>query len=90
MVLDIESGAVVLIGDGKGADALISFWKRLKSSGAKIEAVAIDMSPAYIEAVPVNLPEASIVFDHFQAIKYFNDKLSDFRRELRKEIEDEQ
>jgi len=90
VVLDIESGAVVFIGDGKSAAALISFWKRLKSSGAKIEAVAIDMSPAYIEAVSTNLPEAIIVFDHFHVIKYFNDKLSNFRRELQREIEDEQ
>jgi transposase len=90
VVLDIESGAVVFIGDGKGAAALISFWNRLKYSGAKIEAVAIDMSPAYIEAVSTNLPGASIVFDHFHVIKYFNDKLSNFRRELQREIEDEQ
>ena len=90
VVLDIDTGAVVFVGDGKGADALIPFWKRLKSSGAKIKAVAIDMSPAYIEAVSTNLTDVAIVFDHFHVIKYFNDKLSDFRRELQREIEDEQ
>ena len=90
VVLDIDTGAVVFVGDGKGADALIPFWKRLKSSGAKIKAVAIDMSPAYIEAVSTNLTDAAIVFDHFHVIKYFNDKLSDFRRALQRDIEDEQ
>lgn len=90
VVFDIDTGAVVFVGDGKGADALIPFWKRLKSSGAHISAVAIDMSPAYIEAVSSNLTEASIVFDHFHVIKYFNDKLSNFRRELHREIEDAQ
>jgi len=90
VVFDIATGAVVFVGDGKGADALIPFWKRLKSSGAKINAVAIDMSPAYIEAVSTNLPDATIVFDHFHVIKYFNDKLSNYRRELQREIEDEQ
>ena len=39
LVLDLESGAVVFVGDGKGADALKPFWKRLKSSGAKNKAV---------------------------------------------------
>ena len=46
IVLDLDSGAVLFVGDGKGADALKPFWKRLRCSQAKIEAVAIDMSPA--------------------------------------------
>ena len=47
VVMDLESGAVVFVGDGKGADALKPFWKRLRPSRAKIEAVAMDMSKAY-------------------------------------------
>ena len=82
MVLDLDSGAVVFVGDGKGADALKPFWKRLRPSGAKIEAVAMDMSAAYRGAVSAHLPEAVIVFDHFHVIKLFNDKLSDLRRSL--------
>ena len=82
VVLDLLSDAVVFVGDGKGVDALTPFWKRLKASGAKIEAVAIDMSPSYIAAVKQNLPQAVIVFDHFHIIKLFNDKLSDLRRDI--------
>jgi len=82
IVLDLQSGAVVFVGEGKGADALLPFWKRLKRSRAKVEAVAIDMSPAYIAAVSEHLHQAAIVFDHFHVIKLFNDKLSDFRRQL--------
>lgn len=85
VVLDLLSGAVVFVGEGKGADALKPFWKRLKRSRAKIEAVAMDMSPAYISAVQTNLPKAVIVFDHFHVIKLFNDKLSDLRRALYRE-----
>src|SRR5665647_1807964 len=51
VVLDLDSGAVVFVGAGKGADSLLGFWKRLRHSRAKIEAVATDMSPAYIAAV---------------------------------------
>src|SRR5512132_3143015 len=40
VVLDLDSGAVVFVGDGKGAKALKPFWKRLRGSQAKIEAVA--------------------------------------------------
>jgi len=85
VVLDLESGAVVFVGDGKGADALKPFWKRLKHSRAKIEAVAMDMSPAYLSAVQANLRQAVIVFDHFHIHKLFNDKLSDLRRQLYRE-----
>jgi transposase len=82
LVLDLESGAVVFVGNGKGADALKPFWKRLRPSGAKIEAVAMDMSAAYRGAVSAHLKGAVIVFDHFHVIKLFNDKLSDLRRSL--------
>ena len=82
VVLDLLSGAVVFVGEGKGAEALAPFWQRLKCSRAKIEAVAIDMSPAYISAVADNLPKATIVFDHFHIIKLFNEKLSDLRRNI--------
>jgi transposase len=85
VVLDLESGAVVFVGDGKGADALKPFWKRLRPSGAKIEAVAMDMSAAYRKAVTTHLPKAKIVFDHFHVVKLFNDKLSDLRRALYRE-----
>jgi transposase len=88
VVLDLESGAVVFVGDGKGADALEPFWRRLRPSGAKIEAVALDMSKAYILAVTENLPEAALVFDRFHVVKLFNDRLSDFRRELQREAEE--
>ncbi len=88
VVLDLESGAVVFVGDGKGADALEPFWRRLRPSGASIEAVAIDMSQAYIMAVHQNLPNAVLVFDRFHVVKLFNERLSDFRRELHREATD--
>ena len=88
VVLDLDSGAVVFVGDGKGADALKPFWKRLRPSGAKIEAVAMDMSAAYREAVSTNLPKAKIVFDRFHVVKLFNEKLSDLRRDLHREATD--
>ncbi len=82
VVVDLGSGAVVFVGDGKGSEALLPFWKRLRPSKARIEAVAIDMSPAYIRAVMDHLPQTAIIFDHFHIIKIFNDKLSDLRRKL--------
>ena len=88
LVMDLESGAVVHVGRGKGRDALKDFWIRLRRSGAKIEAVATDMSPAYIDAVTTHLPGASLVFDRFHVIKLYNDKLSELRRALYHQFKD--
>jgi len=88
IVLDLETGAVVFVGEGKGAAALEPFWKRLKSARKRIEAVAMDMSQAYIQAVTTNLPKAVLVFDHFHVIKLFNEKLTDLRRQLYRELTD--
>ena len=87
VVLNLLSGAVVFVGDGKGVDALKPFWKRLRAARAKVRAVATDMSKAYIRAVRDNLPKAVHVFDHFHVIKLFNDKLSGLRRELYRQAE---
>src|SRR3974377_59434 len=90
VVLNLESGAVVFVGDGKGADALKPFWKRFRGSKAKakIKAVAMDMSSAYCQAVRTHLPEAKIVSDRFHVMKLFNEKLTALRRALYHEATD--
>ncbi len=88
LVLDLDSRAVVFDGDGKGADALKPFWRKLKAARAKIRAVATDMSPAYIKAVRNNLPNARLVFNRFHIVKLFNEKLTQLRRELYREATD--
>ena len=88
VVVNLDTGTVVFVGDGKGGDALKPFWLRLRRARAKIEAVATDMSPAYIEAVQTWLPEATLVFDRFHVIKLYNDKLSQLRRTLYHQLTD--
>jgi transposase len=85
VVMDLRSGAVVFVGKGKGSEALLPFWKRLRAAHAKVRAVAVDMSPAYTAAVRDNLPQAVLVYDHFHIIKLFNDKLTALRRDLYRE-----
>ena len=87
VVLDLDDGSVVFVGEGKGADSLLPFWNRLRGSHARIEAVATDMSPAYIAAVSDNLPKAVHVFDRFHLVKLFNERFSLFRQELQREAE---
>ena len=82
LVLDLATGAIVHVGKGKGAAALLPFWKRLRASGARVKAVAMDMSRSYIAAVRKNLPKADIVFDPFHVVKLMNERLDELRREL--------
>ena len=81
MVLDLISGTVVYVGKGEDSKALLPFWKSLKASGGRIEAVAMDMSRAYVSAVTKHLPQADIVFDPFHVIKLMNEHLDDLRRD---------
>lgn len=89
VVMDLATGAVVFVGDGKGADALDPFWLRMRKTRFQIEAVATDMSAAYISAVRNNLPNATLVLDHFHVVKSLNEKLSDIRRDLYRDALDE-
>lgn len=83
VVLDLDSGKVLYVGEGKGAEALKPFWNRVKRcKQCKIKSVAIDMSPAYISAVSSNLADARIVFDRFHIVKLCNEMLSKLRRAL--------
>jgi transposase len=88
VVLDLETGHVVFVGEGKGADTLKPFWRRLRAAHARIRAVAMDMSKAYVYAVREQLKQAVIVFDRFHIVKLYNEKLSDLRRELYREATD--
>ena len=88
LVLDLQSGAILFVGQGKKAESLQPFWRRLRAARANVEAVAIDMSPAYLSAVEENLPAATVVFDHFHIIKLMNEKLTALRRDLHREAVD--
>jgi transposase len=88
LVLDLETGAILFVGEGKKAESLRPFWRRLRAARANVEAVAIDMSPAYLSAVEENLPAATVVFDHFHIIKLMNEKLTALRRDLHRDAID--
>lgn len=87
IVLDLNSGAIVFVGDGKGENALQPFWIRLRHSHARIAAVAADLSPAYGLAIRQNLPGATLVFDRFHLVKLLNQHLTELRRQLQNEAE---
>lgn len=60
VVRDLESGAVLHIGKGKGYEALAKFRKRIKRQAGQIKAVCIDMSGAYSSWVKEVLPDTDM------------------------------
>lgn len=87
IVLDLDSGAAIHVAEGKAADSVKPFLRRLKRSGANIEAVATDMGQAFPSAVAEVFPEAVLVYDHFHVAKLMNDKLTKLRRDLQREAD---
>ena len=86
VVRDLDSGAVLHIGKGKGYEALKTFRKRLKRHRGRIKAVCIDMAGAYTAWVKDVLPDADIVYDHFHVIKMMNKHLDDLRRSTMRQL----
>ena len=88
IVRDLQSGAVIHVGEGKGVAALSGALKKLKRSKLKI--VTMDMANSYYSWISENFPNANIVFDHFHVIKLMNDKLDSVRRRLTAKMDDYQ
>lgn len=80
--MDLRSGKVVFVGDGRGADSLKPFRERLKRSRSRIRALATDMSAAYIGSVLEHLPSVAVVLDHFHVVTLMNERRENARRKL--------
>lgn len=87
VVIDLESGNILWVAKGRGEAALSKFFRRLRKSHAKVQAVACDMAAAYWTAVLKHLPGVAVVFDHFHVIKLINEKIDDLRRALQREAD---
>lgn len=90
VVRDLQSGAVLFIGKGKGGDALKPFERRIRKKAHQIEAVTIDMSNAYAAWISKVLPDAEIIYDNFHVIKLMNDNMDELRRSTMNNLKEEQ
>ena len=89
LVMDMESARIIWVREGRGAEALRELWRRFKLSGARLKAVAVDMSGAYACSVRAHAPHAILTFDRFHIMKLMNERLDDLRRELARETQDQ-
>jgi|SaaInlV_165m_DNA_3_1040750.scaffolds.fasta_scaffold25502_1 transposase len=88
IVRDLNSGAVLFVGQGKKGASLDGFAIKVKRSKANISAIAVDLAPSFTSWISKNFPKATIVYDHFHVIKLMNDKLNAIRRRIMRNLEE--
>ncbi len=86
VVYDLVNGHLIWVETGRTADVFSSFLKQLPVTTAnEIEAVAMDMGPAYQKSVRDCLPNADVVFDRFHVMQNYSKAIQNQRRiEFRK------
>jgi transposase len=82
LVSDHDSATIVWGKPGKDTDTLHAFFDELPDGGASIEAVSMDMGPAYAKAVRERAPAAVVCFDPFHVVKLATDALEAVRRQV--------
>jgi len=87
VLTDLDSKRVLDVVEERTQQAAEKLLEALPESSRKaIEAVAMDMWPAYMAAVASKLPEASEVFDRFHMTKHLNEAVDKVRRKEHREL----
>ena len=92
VVCDLDAGTVEHVADDRTAQSLGEYFRGLgDEQRAGIEAVAMDMWPAYIKATHQHVPLAAekIVFDRFHIVKLLNEAVDQVRRRENKTLRGE-
>jgi transposase len=86
LFVDMDTGRVIYVADGKDSSTLEAFKTHLiehKGDPEKISEFSCDMSPAFISGIAQHFSNAKITFDKFHVIKLLNKAIDDVRREER-------
>jgi transposase len=78
LVLDLETGRIVWVGQGRSEATLERFFDALTSEQrASIEAVALDMAAGYRKALERACPRAALVYDLFHVVAKYGREVID-------------
>jgi transposase len=87
LVVDLDSGRVLYWALGKDHTALEPFFRKLRRSGAQLEAIAVDMSGAYQKAIRLYAPPGVVVVhDRYHVVSLMNDVLDNIRNQEMKRL----
>jgi transposase len=83
LVSDHATGKIVWGKAGKDTETLNAFFGELAEGVAeKLEAVSMDLGPAYAKSVRAHAPHATVCFDAFHVVKLVPDALDAVRRQV--------
>ena len=88
LFVDLTGRKVLFVTPGKDSATVAAFADDLRAHQGAPEAigeVSIDMSPAFIKGVALQLPEASVTFDKFHVTSLVGDAVDQVRRDERKD-----
>jgi transposase len=78
IVVEVPSKRVLWVGRGRSRDEIRPFFTLLGPAGcARLEAVVMDMSPAYREEVRAQCPHAALVYDLFHVVAKYGREVID-------------
>ena len=84
---DLEQVRVIDVVEGRKEEDAVRLLESLPEPVRKvIEAVAMDMWPAFIKAARENLPGAEVVFDRFHVSQHMGDAVDNVRRSEHKQL----
>jgi transposase len=87
LFVDLNGPDVIFATEGKDSSTVTRFKKDLIAHGVteeNIKQMCCDMSPAFIEGVEKNFPDAELTFDKFHIMKVVNEAVEQFRRDEQK------
>ena len=87
VVTNIDNSRVIAVMDGRTEESLSDYLGSLdQAQRTAIAVAAIDMWPAYINAVKHHLPNAKIAFDRFHIAKHLGDAVNAVRKDEPREL----
>ena len=89
LIYDLDNSTVEAIIDGRDTEAAIACFSQLSEKQIQsVEAIAMDMSPAYVKATKQCIPlaEEKIVHDPFHVMKLANEALDKVRKQEHKRL----
>jgi transposase len=89
-VVDLVSGRVVYVGEGRRVESLEPFFRRLKRIGVPLEAVAVDMWKPYARAIRRHYRRLPLVYDVFHILSDYSRTLNEIRVDEYQKLEGKQ
>ena len=80
VVVNMETGTILaLVEDGKSSESLLALQKRMDAPET-VQAVSLDMSPAFIKASIEDFPSALQTFNRFHVVRLVNRAFDNLHR----------